>query len=291
MIQRANVLFILFLVLFTLFPYSLSADEQLFSEKTDIELLRFGFATGENPAIIFEKFTPLLTLLSRAIDIPIEFYQTYSYRETQEVFSNGTVDLGILNALSYVGMIKNQEIIPIAARVINGVKNYRTYIIVKKNSPLYSYDDLRGSVFAMGDPYSTSATFMPKIMMRANDIDPDTDLQQVRSFTKQDSIFYAILNGTVDAGAVASFIFDEYDGKVTSRLRILDRSEPFPLGPFVIQRRLGNTLIEKVQEFLLSLHTFEEGRAALEIAELDYFSSVNPGDYKWIVDNAAESGM
>ncbi len=241
--------------------------------------LRFGHATGENPAIIFGKYSKLLDYLSKKLKRKIVFIQQKTYEDTQEAFLNGEIDMGILNAFSYINISHSNKIIPIAARVKRNSRTYQTFIIVRRNSKIKNYKDLIGKKFAFGDPFSTSSNLMPRILLFQHGINPERDFKKTYTIKKQDSIIFAILNKTVDAGAIASFIFNEYDPRVTARLKIIARSIKFPLGPFVARRALGKKLIGEITKILLNMDKNKEGIEALHRAELDRFEVVSDSDY------------
>lgn len=244
------------------------------------EKIHFGYSSGENPVVIIEKFSPLINYISKELNNRIEYVSTSSYLDVQEGFTKGSIDIGILNTISFIKLNNDKSIIPIAARVKNSSDDYRSYIIVKKDSSLQNYNDLKNKTFAMGDPYSTSATIMPTFLLYNAGLTPKTDLNKVIHFTKQDSILYAILNGTVDAGGIASFIFDEYDKKVTSLFRIIDKSDKFPLGPFVVKKDFSPELKDKLLSILLKINMSQEGRDALRIAGLESFKEFDISEYE-----------
>ncbi|MCK5686863.1 phosphate/phosphite/phosphonate ABC transporter substrate-binding protein [bacterium] len=236
------------------------------------EELNFGYASGENIVSIINKFTPMMDYLSDKMGMKVNFVRTASYAETQEGFINGVLDIGILNALSFLEMEEKNIIIPIAERLKEGKSSYQSYIVVKKGSPVLNIQDIKGKIFAFGDPNSTSSTLIPQKLLLDTDIDIYKDLKQFIYFQKQDSILYAVLNKTVDAGAVASFIFEESDPEVKNLLKVIEKSNPFPLGPFVVSRRMNNEIKGKLLEILLSMNTTEEGRYALKKADLQGFT-------------------
>jgi phosphonate transport system substrate-binding protein len=247
--------------------------------ENDAPVLHFGYATGEDPVAILGKYTPLIHLLENRLQRKVVFVQKRSYREMQQAFLNKTVDFGILNAFSYVVVSKTDKVMPIAARVVAGKKTYQSYIIVRKGGDIHSLRGLIGKTFAYSDPYSTSSYLAARFLLRNNGVDPDTDFRRTMFIRKQDSIFYAVLNRSVDAGACASFIFNEFNRKITSRLLVLARSKPFPLGPFVVRVGLKQKLVTKLKRILLSLDKTPQGRLALKSAEIDRFKPVYDRDY------------
>lgn len=196
-----------------------------------------------------------------------------------EAFLAKEIDMGILNAFSYIQIAEKAELVLIASRIIRDSSSYQSYIIVRKDDNIYSYEDIRGKVFAFSDPNSTTGYLYPKSMLMAHEIDPDKDLKQTLFIGKHDSTVYAVLNRTADAGAVASYIFDGLSDEIRGKLAVLDKSDPIPLGPFVIREDLGETLIRKIKILLLSLHQSEEGLEALQAAKLNGFEDTRDSDY------------
>lgn len=243
------------------------------------EELNFGYASGENIVSIINKFTPMMNYLSEKMEMKVNFIRTVSYAETQEGFINGVLDIGILNTLSFLEIEDKNVILPVAERLKKGKSSYQSYIVVRKDSPISNIQDIQNRTFAFGDPNSTSSTLMPQKLLSDLHIDIYKDLKQFMYFQKQDSILYAILNRTVDAGAVASFIFEESDPEVKNLLKVIEKSDPFPLGPFVISRRIDKEMKEKLSEILLSMNTSEEGRYALKKADLEGFTFFNNKDF------------
>ena len=90
---------------------------------------------------------------------------------------------------------------------------------------------------------------------------------------------FAVLNKTIDAGAMSSFIFNEHNPDITKMLRIMDKSSNFPLGPFVVRKAHGRVLINKIRDILLNMDKNRDGLYELHHAKLDRFEIVSDFDY------------
>ncbi len=141
---------------------------------------------------------------------------------------------------------------------------------------------LKDKSFAFGDPYSTSSFLVPMHQLHEAGINPENYFRKTIIIPKQDSIIFSVLNRTVDAGAVASFIFKEQEPELKDKFRVIYRSRNFPLGPFVVNTEVGQDVIDKTRHFLLNLDKTEEGRLALNEADLDPFAEVKKSDYDWL---------
>ncbi len=282
MFLKRYLLSAVFIILF--FPLA-SSD----ADENKSRIIKFGHAYGENSAVIFNKYAPLIHLLSTELDRKVVFVLKNTYEEMQTGYLNNEIDMGIINAYSFVNIMDSPFLIPIAARVKENDKNYTSLFIVRKDSSIMSIDDLKDKSFAFGDPYSTSAFLVPMYHLDKLNFTPVKFFRETVTIPKQDSIIYSVMNKTVDGGAVASFIFNEQDETVKNKFRVIFKSDPFPLGPFVVNSGLGEEMINKTRNFLLGLEDSEEGRKALLQADLDPFTIVEKSDYDWL-KKIAESG-
>jgi phosphonate transport system substrate-binding protein len=243
------------------------------------DTLRFGHISVEDPAVTYIKYKPLLDIISGQTGYKVILIQKITYSEMNEAFINNEIDMGILNSFSYIQIEKEADIIPLARRVIETSGSYRSYIIIRRDSEITGYTDLKGRVFAFSDPDSTTGYLLPRAMLINNSIDIETDLADFIFIGKHDSLIYSILNRTADAGAVASYIFDGCAEEIKQNLYILDKSGLIPLGPFVIKKNLGIELADLVKEILLNLNSTDSGLEALNTAGLNEFEEAEDSDY------------
>jgi phosphonate transport system substrate-binding protein len=241
---------------------------------------RFGFASSQNPAIVIDSMGPLIAILADELGARVDFVQKASFSEMQRAFISQEIDFGIINAYSFLRIMPFDAVVPVAARVIDGSKEYQTFFFARADSEIHSIEDLQRRTVALGDPYSTSSFLIPHFWFRRQGIDPDSDFLETMIITKQDSLILAVLNRTADAGASASFIYRDQPQEIISRLRVFQVSDPFPLGPFVVNRNLDADIIERIQDVLLSLSDSPRGRAALDAAGIEGFDTVDIDDYE-----------
>lgn len=241
--------------------------------------LNFGHITVEDPAAISIKYTPLLDLVAATIGRDIRLVQKSSYEGLQAAFVAGEVDFGILNCFSYLKLRREYGITPICRRVVNNRSTYQCYLIVRHDSPIRSYADLRGKVIAFSDPSSTSGAILPRLMLRQNGIDPEQDPARIIFVGKHDSAFFAILNWSADAAAVASHLFDATDAAIRNKIRILDQSIPVPLGPLVVRNTLPPDLKARLQAAFIGLDRTDAGRQVLQQAEVNRYEETSDADF------------
>lgn len=245
----------------------------------NLEPLRFGRVSVEDPSVTLGKYQPLLAALGRHLERKVELIQAASYADMTDMFKSGRVQLGILNAYSYIQISADPRFIPIAKRVIGKESFYRCYIIARNDIQASTVKELKGRSFAFSEVNSTTGYLLPTLMMRKQGLVPERDLTKVSFITQHDSILLAVANKSVDAAAVASYVFDEYDKEVTGKMKIIGKSDPIPYGPVVVRRDLGPGLIKRIQRFFLDLDASEPGRQVLAESGFSGFVPAGSRDY------------
>ena len=81
-------------------------------------VVRFGHISVEDPAVTLNKYRLLLDIISQEIGKKVILVQKPSYSKMNNAFTDREVDMGILNAFSYVQIAEKADLIPIAGRVI-----------------------------------------------------------------------------------------------------------------------------------------------------------------------------
>lgn len=273
--RGATLVVLLFCQSLTAFQSRAAAAEPA----TPVSVLRFGYPAIEDPAVTLGKYQKVLEAMSASIKTPVTLVQSRTYADLVRAFEEGQVDVGILNAFSYVEIGLRARLVPLARRVMAGRDTYQSYIVVRQDGTVAGYEDLRGKVFAFPDPRSTTGYLLPRLMIRRHRLEPERDFARVLFVGKHDSTALAIANGTADAGAVASYIFDEMEPVIRAKLRVLDSSEPIPFGPLVARAELGEPLLARIRAFFLSLDKTPHGQALLSEARLSGFAAAADRDY------------
>jgi phosphonate transport system substrate-binding protein len=82
-----------------------------------------------------------------------------------------------------------------------GATTYSGQIIVRADSGIETLADLEGKVMCWVDPASTSGYIIPRIMLAAEGIDPDTAFSETIEAGSHNNVVTQVYNGDCDAGA------------------------------------------------------------------------------------------
>ncbi|MCA9866205.1 MAG: phosphate/phosphite/phosphonate ABC transporter substrate-binding protein [Anaerolineae bacterium] len=171
--------------------------------------------TAENPIVM--SFVPsgdtqdiiasgdtLAQMLTERTGLTVTSNVGTDFSSVREAMCAGQAQIGWLNTFNYV--LANEQCGVDAALATSrfGATTYAGQIIVRADSGITSLEDLRGKVMCWVDPASTSGYIIPRIMLAAEGIDPDTDFSQTIEAGSHNNVVTQVYNGDCDAGATFS---------------------------------------------------------------------------------------
>jgi phosphonate transport system substrate-binding protein len=150
-----------------------------------------------------------------------------------------------------------------------GSPTYNGQFIVRADSGIESVADLAGKTFCRVDPLSTSGWIIPMLTMRAEGVDPDTDLAEVVTAGSHDAVAAAVYNGDCDVGATyvdaRTRIEADYPD-VMEQVIVIDFTEDIPNDGVQYETGFPRALRDRINAALLKIAETEEGQEALDTA-------------------------
>ena len=224
------------------------------------------------------------------IDVAITAPAAYSYAEVADALVRGDVDVAELSPYQYALLLVRQtNVIPLAASVAHGASTYGSYIVVRQGDPSLQpgatrgVEALRGKRVAFVDPLSTSGWLLPSAFLEGRGLDLEKDLTVIFAGSHPAAL-EAVMNGDVDAACVSSDLLIGKAG-LAGPLVVVAKAGRMPYDAIVARPGLAPDVVARVQSALLrlSIHS-QEGRAALRaFSTVDGFMPVPPGHYDGVV--------
>ncbi|MEW6409909.1 MAG: phosphate/phosphite/phosphonate ABC transporter substrate-binding protein, partial [Nitrospirota bacterium] len=213
-------------------------------------VLRFSVIPRDNPRISYEKYQPFLDYLSEKTSYSYELVLRRNYEDTVTDLGNGTIDIALLGPISYLEAHAKYGVICILKPITaNSSAQYKSVIVVKKDSSIENLFDLKGKSFAFASLKSTSGNLIPRYLLADSGIHIN-DLKKFANFNYHDSVVKAVLRGQFDAGSVKDSVADKY---IPLGLKVIASSDPIPSGPIVIGPKTPSVVAEAIKRALLSL--------------------------------------
>ena len=206
------------------------------------------------------RFAPLADYIAARTGRKVEVHVGRDYEEHIDEVGSDRLDIAYLGPVSYVRMTARYGQKPLLAMLErNGRTMLNGRIDVRRNSDFQSLTDLRGHVWALGDPTSTMSSVVPLASLRAAGIGP-TDLAQIRHYRGHTNVAMAVLSGAADAGAVKQEVFEAFE---TQGLRTLTELPEVSEHLFVTRADMPAELVEQLRVILLEAREDAAGLKAL----------------------------
>ncbi len=195
-----------------------------------------------------------------------------SEAEMAGMLREGGIDLYIDSPLVSLVVARLSGSKPLVRRWKGGKAEYTSVLFTSADSPIRPLSDFRGRVIAFQDSFSTTGYMLPRLELSAAGV-ALVRLTDVRSEVpagragfvfsgKDENTFAWVVRGRAAAGATSRADFDRLnrDGK----LRVVFESPPIPRHIVSHRADLQPTLVARVREVLIGMHTTDVGRKALE---------------------------
>ena len=261
------------------------------TQKQD-EIIKMGFVPMKDGDKLIESVEPLTEMLSKELGVKVEGFTATNYVGVVEGLGSGQVDFGFIPPFAYV--LANQESnagVILTALHKSGEAKYRSQFIVRKDSGIKSFEDIRGKRVAFVDPSSTSGYLFPGAHLINEGIDIEKDIEYVYG-GGHDKALQLLLNGDVDVATTFVDSRDRYKEDfpdAMEKTEILGYTEYIPNISVTVRGDMNEELQGQIKTALLNIAKTEEGLSLLkELFNMYGFEEATDADYD-IIRTTAET--
>jgi len=226
----------------------------------DLKELNFGIISTESSQNLKSDWQPILDDMAKKTGMKVNAFFASDYAGIIEGMRFNKVHVawfGNKSAMEAVDRANGE----VFAQMVNidGTQGYYSHLIVHKDSPLKSLDDMlkqgKNLSFGNGDPNSTSGFLVPSYYVFAqNKIDAKAFFKLSRSANHETNAL-AVINKQVDVATNNSENLDKLKDRLPEKfndIRILWTSPLIPLDPLVIRKDLPEATKAKVRDFFFT---------------------------------------
>lgn len=230
----------------------------------------------------FAYYRRFLDYIGDRLEMPVRYVDRSDYGEINALLKSGEVDAAFVCGGPYVDGHEDFGLELLAAPVAYDGTVYYSYIIVPKDSPARTFEDLRGKRFAFADPLSNTGKIVPTYMLARMDETPDSFFGEYFFTHAHDRSIQAVADGVVDGAAVDSLIW-EYANRTnpvfTLKTRILKKSPPYGIPPVTVRPGLDPALKKRLQNVFVRAHADPAGQAILKGMMISRFTPISDEAY------------
>ena len=244
--------------------------------------LRIAAGAMVSPRKTRKQYDSLLRLIANRLQRRPLLAQRKTYAEINHMVEPREVDVAFVCSAPYVDGKARFGMELLVVPVTYGQKVYHSYVLAHRDSPLNSFDDMRGRVFAFTDPGSNSGCLVPKYMLARRGEAPRSFFSESYYTYSHDNSIRAVAEGLADGAAVDSLIWEylhETDPTWTARTKIVEKALPYGIPPVVVHPDLDPYLKHRLKQVFLILGEDEEARSILRALGIDRFEEADDAAY------------
>lgn len=176
---------------------------------------------------------------------------------------------------------------------------YKGQFIANVDSGISSFADLKGKTFCFVDPNSTSGYIIPRIILAANGINPDTDFAATQNAGSHNNVAIAVYKGDCDAGVTyinvltdtSANLADQYPD-ITEKVKPFAVTPPIPNDGMQFIKSLDPNLRKVTVEGMLAMANDPGGKAVLKgLYNYDAFQEVDATFYNEFLAVLQKAGV
>ena len=176
---------------------------------------------------------------------------------------------------------------------------YKGQFIANNASGIKGFADLKGKTFCFVDPNSTSGYIIPRIVLKANGVDPDTDFKATQNAGSHNNVAIAVYKGDCDAGVTYVNVLTDTSANLAAQYPdIAQKVTPFadtdriPNDGMQFIKGLDAKLQAAIVEGMLAMAQDPGGKAVLKsLYNYDSLQKVEPTTYNDFLKVLEKAGV
>ena len=229
-------------------------------------------------------YTSLISIVEDLTGFEISIIKVTDYNAAVEAMRAGRADIAWYGGKTYIKAAEIADAEAFAAGVRTGEKNanYFAYFVVKKDSKIKKFSDIKGKVLSLNTIGSTSGDLIPQVeLAKINLSTTNKDhFKNVFYAGSHDACLLAVLNNHSDVCGMSSRNFEARLADNTFKLgqvRIIHKSDPVPPPPLAYSKKIPLEDRKKIKNAVLEAHKY--GEIGGYGGKMSHYISVKDSDY------------
>ena len=229
-------------------------------------------------------YTGLIKIVEDLTNFEINIIKVTDYNAAVEAMRAGRAHIAWYGGKTYIKAAEIADAEAFAAGVRPGEKDagYYAYFVVKKDSKIKKFSDIKGKVLSLNSIGSTSGDLIPQVeLVKINlSITNENDFENVFYAGSHDACLLAVLNNKSDVCGMSSRNFEARLADNTFKkedVRIIHKSDRVPPPPLAFSKRIPLEDRNKIKKAVLESH--QHGEIGGYGGKMSHYISVKDSDY------------
>lgn len=226
----------------------------------------------------------LVEIVNKLTGFEINFIKVTDYNAAVEAMRADRVQIAWYGGKTYIKAAEIANAEAFAAGVRPGEKDagYFSYFVVKKESNIKNFSDIKGKVLSLNSIGSTSGDLIPQVELAKINLSTTkkNDFKNVFYAGSHDACLLAVLNSQADVCGMSSRNFEaRLDDKTfkKSDVRIIHKSDRVPPPPLSYSKKIPLEDRIKIKKAVLEAH--KHGEIGGYGGKMSHYISVTDSDY------------
>ena len=226
----------------------------------------------------------LIKIVEDITGFEINTIKVTDYNAAVEAMRAGRADIAWYGGKTYIKAVEIADAEAFAAGVRPGEKDagYYAYFVVKKDSKIKKFSDVKGKVLSLNSIGSTSGDLIPQVELAKINLSTtnENDFENVFYAGSHDACLLAVLNNKSDVCGMSSRNFEARLADNTFKrddVRIVHKSDRVPPPPLAFSKRILLEDRNKIKKAVLESH--EHGEIGGYGGKMSHYISVKDSDY------------
>ena len=226
----------------------------------------------------------LVSIVNKLTGFEIKFIKVTDYNAAVEAMRADRAQIAWYGGKTYIKAAELANAEAFAAGVRPGEKDagYFTYFVVRADSNLKNFADVKGKVLALNSIGSTSGDLIPQVELAKIKLSTtnNNDFKKVFYAGSHDACLLAVLNKQADVCGMSSRNFEARLADKTfkrSDVRILHKSDRVPPPPLAYSKKIPLEDRKKIQKAVLEAH--KHGKIGGYGGQMSHYVLVKDSDY------------
>ena len=229
-------------------------------------------------------YKSLISIVEKLTGFEINTIKVTDYNAAVEAMRAGRADIAWYGGKTYIKAAEIADAEAFAAGVRPGEKNanYFSYFVVKNDSKIKKFSDIKGKVLSLNTIGSTSGDLIPQVeLAKINLSTTNKDhFKNVFYAGSHDACLLAVLNNQSDVCGMSSRNFEARLVDNTFKIeqvRIIHKSDPVPPPPLAYSKKIPLEDRKKIKKAVLEAH--KHGEIGGYGGKMSHYISVKDSDY------------
>ena len=229
-------------------------------------------------------YAGLIKIIQDITKFEINTIKVTDYNAAVEAMRAGRAHIAWYGGKTYIKAVEIADAEAFAAGVRPGEKDagYYAYFVVKKDSKIKKFSDVKGKVLSLNSIGSTSGDLIPQVELAKINLSTtnEDDFKNVFYAGSHDACLLAVLNNKADVCGMSS---RNYEARLADntfkkeQVRIIHKSDRVPPPPLAYSKRIPIEDRIKIKNAVLEAH--KHGKIGGYGGEMSHYISVKDSDY------------